>query len=272
MLESVHYELLISAYLANADVTTPFNILCIMHAARMPLSRSTTRPLAKALVSNDEQLTLEAFEHLKALREGDPWRKIPGEAMDVVIEATANVPMDPSALPDGRNRERLTETMERYKQYNSICSTGPTINTFNSLLAACVAAGAGQKSTAMSLASEMLERDIHPTATTYDHLISVCLAESENNLGEQSMKEDGDFGDAKRYYREMLRKKRWLPRQATLERLVMRCVKSGGDKPLILEIVQIMGKNGMDISRIGRWLKEESERYMNWGSQGLQLA
>lgn len=271
LLESVHYELLICTYVANFDVKTPLNIITIMHGAGIPLSPSTTRPLLEAMMSNNPQLTREAFEHLKTMRLEDPERIIPAAAMDVVVEATAKPPTGPSASPPGESNKRLHKAIERYRQLNQVYAIAPTTNTFNTLLAACVAAAVGQKSTAMSLASEMLAREVRPSATTYDHLISVCLAESERNLEVRPGEEDADFDDAKRYYREMRRKKRWLPKQATLERLIMRCARGGGHKSLILEILQIMRESRMDTGRIGRWLKEESEKYIDWGPEGFQM-
>ena len=234
-----------------------------MHKAGIPLGRSATRPIVEAIRVNREQFTKEAFEHLQSMRKDDPDREIPTAAMDIIIEATATSSTDSSGLPTSASENDLVVAIDRYKHLHRICRKGPSINTFNALFAGCIAASPGQKATAMFMASELRALKIAPNAATYDLLILVCLADSENAAHVRPAGNDEECRDALRYYHEM-RRRDWLPRRATLERLIMRCARIDRGKrensDMVQEageLVQTMEKKGMSTNRIKGWLRDE---------------
>ncbi|KAI9657249.1 MAG: hypothetical protein M1831_004438 [Alyxoria varia] len=188
----------------------PFTILSIMHDADLPVKRSTTLAFLRFLQAGGEMAaarrrTTDAFTVVRRLKNEKPDRDIPTAAVDVVIEGTvawgsmyrpSASPSDPATNtlgpvpgPTARNSHpdepsgptsALYHAVSIYKTLHTLCSSGPSVHTFNALIHACANAGqkdgyAQAKSTAMFLAEEMLALKVKPNGWTYEWLVWVCL-------------------------------------------------------------------------------------------------
>ncbi|KAI4216109.1 MAG: hypothetical protein LQ351_001607 [Letrouitia transgressa] len=187
-IQTYHYEGVIEAYLNGGDLKSALTLVVLMGRSETPPTEGTTREIYKYIRSSPE-LCSEALGQLKGLKSEK--RPIPAVAINCVIDAYIHL-------------NDLKSAVDTYKILHTVCPTGPTTHTFNSLFRGCRDAVPPRRDQAMSLASEMVALKVHPDALTYDRLILVCL-----------MADADDMEDAWRYYNEAVEMRLW-PRTGTL--------------------------------------------------------
>lgn len=198
-LQLYHYEALIESYLPS-NLTMALTLLSLMTSNGTLPTNSSTRALFLYL-RKSSHLPQTALSILQKLRQQD--RPIPIEAANVVIE---------SYIDHGD----FDAALETYKTLHTLCLSGPSTSTFNTLLRGC----RGRRGIAMFLASEMAASNVSLDALTYDRLILVCMEESLNKK---------DMDDAWRYFEEM-RKAGWWPRPGTAMAMAKRSCQIGDDR------------------------------------------
>ncbi|KAK5175876.1 uncharacterized protein LTR77_001016 [Saxophila tyrrhenica] len=221
--QPIHYELLISTYLATdpPDLPRALTILTIMALEKVEPTPSETRALF--LYMRDKPHTPpEAITVFRELhRQG---RKIPIAALNVIIE---------SYVEQGN----LADAMKLYKQIHTFAPLSggaqksfANIETFNLLLKGCRNAEPPDEQQASFLVSELLALRVPPTALTYDRLILLFMRAGLHHLRTAAETEPPDRSSklrarglellewSYRHFTEM-RPLGWLPRFGTLENL-----------------------------------------------------
>lgn len=236
-----HYEALLEAYVGVEDMKTSFRILNIMTKAGLTPDASSTRSIYLYLTKSSFN-ALDGWKILKSLKEDG--YTIPIAAVNVVLEAiifTNNI---------SHSRDHA---IDYYKELHTICSTGPNIETFNTLLRGLAHHSHGSKPKAMFLASEIAALNLKPDELTYDRLILICL-----------QPENADFDDCFRYLEEMMLvgkdkvdkdgRRGWWMRPGTAVALVKRCVESGDERMEML--MEGMRERGMsnEVARLRVWV------------------
>lgn len=222
---SLHYEMLLEAYVRSGDIYTALTVLCIMKKAKVLPDDRATRTLTKYLEQSSD-LSAQAFSILQDLEGRD--RDIPTAACNSVLEATIE-------------SIGLEAAIEQYKTLHQLSPEGPNTNTFNILLSGCKTDH--RKDTAMFLASEMLALKVKPDMLTYDHLLLICLQED-------------DYRDAFRYYNEM-RELGLIPRRGTLQAMVRKCGEVGDERAW--EILDAMKDMGFNHAKLTQWLVDNGK-------------
>ena len=194
-----HYESLLEAYLAAADLKTALGVLCVMTSSGYPPTESSTRPVL-AYLKQSPSFPIAAVLILCDLRDAD--RPISVPVINVIIEAFVF-------------HEDTASALETYKKLHLLSPEGPSTATFNALLRGC--SRDADIDLAMFLASEMLALSVRPDALTYDRLILVCLSAAKAGVA-------GAYDDAWRYFGEM-RASDWWPRLGTLSLMATRALQ-----------------------------------------------
>lgn len=165
--EAIHYELLISTYLAMnpPDVNRAITILTIMALEKLEPTSVETRSLHLYLRDKPGGLLPEALNTLRELH--NEGRKIPIAALNLLIECYVE-------------QGNLSEALKIYKQIHTFApiaegaqKTFANIETFNLLLKGCRTVDPPDAERASFLVSELLALRIKPTSLTYDRLILV---------------------------------------------------------------------------------------------------
>ncbi|KAL8965922.1 MAG: hypothetical protein Q9183_003615, partial [Haloplaca sp. 2 TL-2023] len=224
-LQLYHYEALIESCLPT-DLLSAFVVLTLMASSKMSPSQSSTRAIFLHLGQSHE-LPVKSLGILRELREQQ--RPIPVEAVNVVIESFIY-------------HQLFDQALDLYKTFHTLCPSGAVLNTFNILFRGC----RSRKDMAMTLASEMVARNISPNALTYDRLILVCIEAS-------SSKEE--LSDAWRYLEEM-QGSGWRPRQGTTIALARRACSLEDDRMWQLQR-RVDYEGGIDEPTLTRMVHED---------------
>ena len=152
-----HYDALMEAHAHAGDMHNTLAILCVMTAAGVPPTETSTRPLVQYLRAHPSRPAL-AFTHLSKLHSSG--REIPIAAVNAILEA--------SVL-----HTDLAATLLQYQSLRTLCPAGPNTATFNTLLRGCN--HANRRDLAVFFAAEMRALHVRPDGITHDRLLLSCL-------------------------------------------------------------------------------------------------
>lgn len=122
---TIHYELLLLAYLQLPDLKTALTITCIMAGAKLSLSPSALAPILSHLKQSPE-LPMQALDICKEMLRTED-RRIPTPVITSMIDAAVH-------------HGSLNDAITIYKTLHTLSSTGPDANVFNALFRGCKAA------------------------------------------------------------------------------------------------------------------------------------
>ncbi|KAL6703393.1 hypothetical protein ACN47E_009735 [Coniothyrium glycines] len=214
VLTTLHYELLVAAYLRSSDLQAALSVVLIMVDAKLKVDAGTCSPLYDYLSQKDDDQSSRPLIAFRMLQDFEAaGRKVPTAAVNACIQASITI-------------GRFDEAIEIYKALHTVSQAGPDTQTFNILLRGCHQGA--RKDLAMFLANEMIELGLKPDRLTYDRLILVCL-------------QADDLQDALLYYEEMQavgasheKTSSMKPRRTTWELLIHKCVVHGDTKAVAL--------------------------------------
>ncbi|SMR63115.1 unnamed protein product [Zymoseptoria tritici ST99CH_3D1] len=257
--QPIHYELLISAYLAAdpPDVTRALSILTIMPLEKLEPTLAETRSLFSYL-KDKPALVGQLFNHLRSLHAQN--RKIPIAVLNLLIECYVE-------------QRNLQEALKIYKVIHTFApmeqgaqKSYANIETFNMLFKACRTTSPPDEKQASFLVSELLALRIVPTALTYDRLILVFVEAAKHALesvpASTSAAVDDDIFAARaatsaaqdrgkelldwafRHFLDM-QPLGWMPRFGTLELLAVQLAKVGDER--CWDVLQLAGDKGSEV-------------------------
>ncbi|KAL5340716.1 hypothetical protein BJX70DRAFT_360189 [Aspergillus crustosus] len=161
-LEPEHYLKWCEARAANRDLAQALIALCEMQKAGFVVPRSIIKPIM-VICREDSSRPREVLHLLKGLKFSG--HVIPLACARLIIElfemAAAG---DPFEVDDG---------IAFYKQLHLLCPERPDTDIYNALLSMCRAAQ--NTDSAMFIIEEMSAFGILPDATTFEHLVLMCL-------------------------------------------------------------------------------------------------
>jgi hypothetical protein len=252
--EPIHYELLISAYLAAdpPDVNRAISILTIMPLEKLEPTLAETRSLFSYL-KDKPHLVAESFNHLRSLHNQN--RKIPISVLNLLIECYVHQ----RNLPEALKIYKLIHTFTPLDQ--GAQKSYANIETLNLLFRACRTANPPDEQQASFLVSELLALRITPTALTYDRLILVFIEAAKHALKSSSSSPDIStppslvratelLGWAFRHLTDM-QPLGWMPRFGTLELLAVQLATVGDER--CWDVMQLAGDAG---ERVEGWEKK----------------
>jgi pentatricopeptide repeat protein len=229
--QPIHYELLISAYLAMdpPDVFRAISILTIMPLEKHEPTVAQTRSIYLHLRDKPD-LVHQALTRLRDLHTSG--RKIPIAALNLLIECYAE-------------QGNLAEAMKIYKQIHTFAPlragverSFANIDTYNLLLKACRLHDPPDDRQASFLVSELLALHVIPTTMTYDRLMLVFTESAKYTLARAGP--DRDDSPARRHGLDLLdwsfrhftdmRQLGWMPRFGTLSKLAVELAKVGDER------------------------------------------
>ena len=263
--EPIHYELLISTYLAAdpPDLRRALSILTIMPIEKLEPTAEETRGLFMYLRDKPE-LVKEAFDIVRELHEEE--RTIPIALLNLLIECHVE-------------QLNFPEAMKIYKLIHTFnpASKGPdksfaNIDTFNLLLKGCRTTKPPDEAQASFLVSELLALRIVPTTLTYDRIILVFLQAGQHLLETAIQAEYGKEAEdewskgiemvnwAFRYFVEM-QPLGWMPRFGTVEQLAIQLAKLGDQNAWdVLQVAEDAGDRIEGFHRKGRFIRLNIEQ------------
>lgn len=229
--------------MAAGDVQTALAVLCVMQSNGPKPDDASTRSIV-AYLRADPTRPQEAFDMLRTLAE-EECREVPSAAVNAVIEASAE-------------SGQFAQAIEQYKQLHSVCSSGPSVHTFNVIFKSC--RREKRKDVAMFLAAEMVESKVRPDALTYDRLILVCLEDyvAGTNVARThdtdptgkdgrhyASDEEKGLADAWQYYGEM-NSQGFECRAGTYRALAMELARRRRDDSRVTMVLEDMARAGHD--------------------------
>lgn len=263
--QAIHYELLISTYLAAKppDVKRAISILTIMALEKLEPTVHETRSLYLYLRAWP-MLIPQALTTLRELH--DQGRTIPIAALNLLIECYVH------------NRN-LPEALKIYKQIHTFVpaeagakKTYANIDTFNLLLKGCRTTSPPDAQQASFLVSELLALRVVPTALTFDRLILVFVwagmraiesARESASTGDSppNSKSGAEFIDwAMRHFEDM-QALGWMPRFGTLEDLSVQLARLGDARCWdVLQAAEDGAKKVDGWQQKGHWARKNVER------------
>ncbi len=248
--QPIHYELLISTYLATdpPDLQRALTILTIMALEKVEPTRAETRALYLYMRDEPESLP-EAITVFRELN--DQGRKIPIAALNVIVESYVH-------------QANLDDAMKLYKQMHTFApetsgaqTSFANIETFNLLLKACREVDPPDEHQASFLVSELLALRVTPTALTYDRLILLFMRAGTKNIQRSGKAKDPEnctklrarglelLDWSFRHFTEM-RPLGWLPRFGTLEDLSVALASVGDTR--CWDVLQVAEDERQNIS------------------------
>lgn len=262
--EPIHYELLISAYLAMnpPDVERAITVLTIMALEKLDPSATETRPLYLCLRDRPD-LIPRALQVLRNLHTQN--RIIPVAALNVLIECYVE-------------QGNLLEALKIYKQMHTFAPNTDNarksiadIETFNLLIRGCNRADPPDTEQATFLLAELLALGLKPTALTYDRLVLVFAnagmklidgAAEEIEPGKQATNKAeglklmdtayGHFAD--------MRGQNLPPRFGTVESLSAQLARLGDERCWdVLQAGEDSSKGDDAWSKLGPWARKNAE-------------
>jgi pentatricopeptide repeat protein len=186
-----HFAPLIEALCGADRLSDAFDVLEMMRSASVALTPETAQPIFR-LISKDVDAVDNAYGVLEQMREQE--KTIDVAALNVVVQAAV-------ALGD------LQRAVGTYKAASSL-GVAPDADTFNLLLAGCIAAAHRELGT--QLLAEMTEAGVVPNTRTFERLVVLCLTQE-------------NYEDAF-YYLEEMKAQKHVPPVAVYEAIVRRCV------------------------------------------------
>jgi tetratricopeptide (TPR) repeat protein len=251
--QPIHYELLISAYLAAdpPDVNRAISILTIMPLEKLEPSIIETRSLFLYL-KDKPNLVDQAFKHLRSLHSQN--RKIPIAVLNLLIECYAAQ----HNLPEALKIYKLIHTFAPIDQGAS--KSYANIETFNLLFRACRTANPPDEKQASFLVSELLALRITPTPLTYDRLILVFVEAARAALKSAPDSSASTSPEAKAKllldwaFRHLIDMQplNWMPRFGTLELLAVQLATVGDER--CWDVMQLAGDAGEE--KVSGWQKK----------------
>ncbi|KAK2794458.1 hypothetical protein FQN51_000822 [Onygenales sp. PD_10] len=153
------YNCLIDTFVAAGDVESALRVLCTAQKATFQLDETATRSLFAHLVQKQTAVPRKLWALLRRLK-SEEQLEIPLVAANVVVELATY-------------KQSMTVAMEIYNDMKNICPQGPSVITFNHLIAGCRTTRAYDL--AKFYVQEMIMLDVFPNRMTYDHLILLCV-------------------------------------------------------------------------------------------------
>jgi hypothetical protein len=240
-----HYEPLVECYAGADDLENALRVLCIMAQAGMEPDSGSTRSIYQLLtrLSPDEAVRRAPRSLLRCREYGD----VPVAAVNVVLEGMLHHGASEAAV-------------NLYKSIRTICSTGPTLATFDIILRM----HEPDPTVAAFLAGEMQVLGMRPGRDTYDRMVRIYT-------------EAGSLEVALRYLDEMgvafgreLKRRGWLV-PTTAVALLKRCIRE--EHSATWAVIEECEARGLHVAETARKLTKAKEEGTggSWGS-GAALA
>ncbi|OGM45484.1 pentatricopeptide repeat protein [Aspergillus bombycis] len=172
------YEKITEAHVISGNLYAGFEVLCEMHKANIALESSSTAAILTYMIQSrtNPREAWSMLKQLKALK-----YEIPLRCALVVLEMCEHEAInDPFVVDDG---------LALYKQLYALCSEKADVSVYNSLIGMC--RRAKNTDAGMFVVKEMATLGVVPNATTFEHLIIMCL-------------DAGNFESAYMYFQDLL--------------------------------------------------------------------
>ncbi|KAL2820334.1 hypothetical protein BJX63DRAFT_311385 [Aspergillus granulosus] len=177
-LEPRHYEKLCHMHVISDDLQASLRVLCEMNGAGHTVQSGSVEPILNHCIANKIR-PRDVWAHLKDLR--SKGLKIPLACARIVIDLyREGARSDPFEVDDG---------VAFYKELYTLCPGQLDPATFNALIRMCRVTKDAES--AMFILHEMAGSQVMPDATTFAHLIMLCM-------------ECGNFKSAELYFEDLL--------------------------------------------------------------------
>ncbi|KAE8384944.1 hypothetical protein BDV23DRAFT_191153 [Aspergillus alliaceus] len=172
------YEKITETYVMSGDLYAGFEVLCEMHKVGIALESSSTAAILTYMIQSrtNPRDAWSILKQLKSLK-----YEIPLRCALVVIEMCEHEAInDPFVVDEG---------VALYKELYALCSEKADVSVYNSLIGMC--RRAKNTDAGMFIVKEMATLGVVPNATTFEHLIIMCL-------------DAGNFESAYMYFQDLL--------------------------------------------------------------------
>jgi hypothetical protein len=185
------YEAMAEAHLMSGNLYSALEVLCTMHKCGIALERSSTRSVLTFMIMT-RAAPRDGWNILKQLKLVG--YDIPIDCANVVIEFCGSKALyDPSTVD---------EAITFYKEFYSLCPSGASASTYNSLISMC--RRAFRREAAMFIIKEMSALNVMPRDETFEDIILMCL-------------ERNSFGSAYHYSQDFMERGGRLSKDAAVQ-------------------------------------------------------
>ncbi|KAE8148440.1 hypothetical protein BDV25DRAFT_168409 [Aspergillus avenaceus] len=159
------YEKIAESHATSGDLNSGFEVLCEMHKAGIELKRSSTAAILTYMIQSRVN-PRDAWSMLKQLKASG--YEVPLRCALAVIELCEHEALNDPFIVD--------EGIALYKELYALCVEKANVLVYNSLIGMC--RRAKNTDAAMFAVKELATLSVVPNATTFEHLVIMCLEAS----------------------------------------------------------------------------------------------